>query len=267
MEDEDVVVEQAEVATVEPGQVSVPTVEPETTELETENLPEEKEPTKEKTFTQAELEAELGKRLARQQRKFEREQLAQAELPPLKLTTTLKADDFATTEDYVDALATERAEAIITHKEAHTRILTADDAYHDRVEAVLEKYPDFKEVAYNNAVRITGEMAEVIRGSESGPEIAYHLGKNPEEALRISKLTPLAQAVELGKLELTVKTKKPEKQISKTPDPIKPVHGAAPSTPSYDTTDPRSTKGVSASDWIMRDRQRRAKLLQAKGYK
>jgi hypothetical protein len=43
-------------------------------------------------------------------------------------------------------------------------------------------------------------MAHAILHSEQGPDIAYHLGKNPAEAERISKLAPALQLVELGKI-------------------------------------------------------------------
>ena len=44
-------------------------------------------------------------------------------------------------------------------------------------------YDDFEEVAIDNPnLTITPQMADIITDSTVGHEIAYHLGKHPEEA-------------------------------------------------------------------------------------
>lgn len=210
------------------------------------NQPEEQEP---RTFTQEELDEIVGKRLAKAERKWQREQAQRAEQTQQPIEAP-RPDQFTTAEDYVEALAEHKAAQKLAEREAQQQRKQADSTYAEREESVREKYTDFEDVAYNPDLRITPAMAEVIKESEVGPELAYHLGKNPKEAARIADLSPLAQAREIGKIEASLVATPPTgKKASSAPEPIKPV-GSRTSTPKYDTTDPRSVTTMSASDWI-----------------
>jgi hypothetical protein len=111
-------------------------------------------------------------------------------------------------------------------------------------------------------------MASAIKSSELATDMAYYLGSNLKEAERIFKLPPMMQIKELGKLEARLEAGEPAvKKVSSAPAPIKPIAGAKTTVPAYDTTDPRSSTTMSATEWINKDRARRAKLLAAKGYK
>ena len=107
-----------------------------------------------KTFTQEELDAIVSKRLAREQRKWERQQQpvkAQAELPP--------ADQFESVEAYADALAARKADKMIEQRELSAKQAEMLDAYHDREEEARSKYDDFEQVEYNPNLPITNVMA------------------------------------------------------------------------------------------------------------
>lgn len=219
-----------------------------------------------KTFTQEELEAEIGKRLARERRKFERQQQQVPEPPPLQLESQLNPNDFETTEAYVEALAEERAEALIQHREQSRSIQAVELKYQDQIDSALEKYPDYIQVAHTHP-HMTTEMANVIKASDIAVELGYYLGTNLKEAERISKLPAMQQIKELGKLEARLESAPPEPtKVSSAPAPIKPIQGAKTTVPAYDTTDPRSTQTMTASQWIAADRARREKALKAKGY-
>ena len=97
----------------------------------------------------------------------------------------------------------------------------AREAYQARVEAAAVKYPDFHSVAGNPNLAITPAMAEAIMDSDYGPEVAYHLGKNPNEATRISNLNPVSQARELGRIEALVS--QPKQAPKPAPAPVNPV--------------------------------------------
>ena len=176
-----------------------------------------------KTFTQEELDAIVSKRLAREQRKWERQQQqpvkAPVELPP--------ADQFESVEAYADALAARKAEELIRTREASARQAEMLDAYHDREEEARSKYDDFEQVAYN-------------------PNL------------------PFLQAKEIGRLEAKLVTEPMTKQVSKAPEPISPVKPRGATTPVIDTTDPRSIKSMSVSEWIEADRQRQMKKAEAR---
>lgn len=227
--------------------------------------PEEKPAEASKTFTQEELDAAIGKRLAREQRKWEREQAqrsAQAQAPRMPVDIP-PADQFESVEAYADALATRKAEELLRSRESQRQQQEVLSAYHDREEDARGKYEDFEQVAYNPKLPVTTVMAEAIQYSDVGPDIAYFLGSNPKEAERISRLTPYAQAKEIGRLEAKLVDSPPVKKTSSAPSPITPVTARTTGSPAYDTTDPRSTKTMTTSQWIEAERQRQMRKWEA----
>ena len=218
-----------------------------------------------KTFTQEELDAAIGKRLAREQRKWERErQVAPAPVVQPPVANDLRMDQFESPEAYADALAQQKAEQLVQAREYQKQSSQVAEAYHEREEDARNKYDDFDQVAYNPSLRITDVMAQTIQSSEVGPELAYHLGTNPKEADRISRLAPLAQAREIGRLEAKLAAAPPVvKKVSSAPAPFAPVTARGVVAPAYDTTDPRSIKTMSTSEWIAADRARQIKKLEA----
>jgi len=217
-----------------------------------------------KTFSQEELDAAIGKRLAREQRKWEREQAQrQAETQIVRAAPTATVDQFESPEAYVEALAYSKAEELISKREAAKQQSAVLESYQEREESAREKYSDFEQVAYNPKLPITNVMAETIQSSDIGAELAYYLGSNPKEADRISRMAPYAQAKEIGKIEAKLSDNPPVKKSTSAPAPISPVTARVSGNPSYDTTDPRSTKTMSTSEWIEADRARQLKKWQA----
>ena len=225
---------------------------------------EQTEQPAEKTYTQAEIDAMIGKRLAREQRKWERDQAQkQAETQVLRAAPTASADQFESPEAYADAMAYQKAEELIAKREAAKQQSQILESYQEREEAARDKYDDFEQVAYNPKLPITNVMAETIQSSDIGPELAYYLGTNPKDAERISRMTPLAQAKEIGKIEAKLSDNPPVKKTSNAPAPISPVTARSTGSPSHDTTDPRSIKSMSTSQWIEAERARQIKKLEA----
>jgi hypothetical protein len=218
-----------------------------------------------KTFTQEELDAAIGKRLAREQRKWEREQAQrQVESQTLKAPTEIPpVDQFESAEAYAEALALKKAEELIAKREAAKQQSAVLESYHDLEEEARSKYDDFEQVAYNPKLPITNVMAETIQSSEIGPELAYYLGSNPKEADRISRMTPLGQAKEIGKIEAKLVSAPPIKKTTSAPAPISPVTARSSGVPAYDTTDPRSSKTMTDSQWIEAERKRQMKKWEA----
>lgn len=210
--------------------------------------PEEAEP---KTFTQEELDRIIAAEKAKVERKLRRELAQQTEQPQrTTVSETPKRDAFKSDEEYLEALVDFRADQKLADREQQKRQRTIDSTFEEREETIREKYSDYDRlVRLNDDLKITPLMGEAIKESEIGPEIAYHLGKNPKEAERIASLSPLAQAREIGKIEAKLVENPPVKKVTSAPDPIKTV-GSRSTTPNYDPTDPRSTKALSDSDWI-----------------
>jgi hypothetical protein len=71
------------------------------------------------------------------------------------------------------------------------------------------------------------------------------------------------QAKEIGRIEAKLAANPPVKRTSTAPAPIAPVTARSASTPGYDTTDPRSVKNMSTSEWIEADRLRQIKKWEA----
>ena len=240
----------------------VTTAVPETVEVAPEAVESTESP---KTFTQEDLDAAIGKRLAREQRKWEREQTAkQAEMQVKRTPVEIPSiEQFASPDDYADALAERKAEELLARREQARAQSEIIESYHDREEEARTKYDDFEQVAYNPKLPITDAMAQTIQSSDIGPDMAYYLGTNPKEAERISRLSPLAQAKELGKIEAKLSDNPPVKKTSNAPAPIAPVTARTTGSSTFDTTDPRSIKSMSTSEWIEAERQRQLKKYEA----
>jgi hypothetical protein len=240
------------------------TATPEVVESTPEVAENQTDQAEEKKYSQAEIDAMIGKRLAREQRKWEREQAQrQSEQQTLRAAPTASVDQFESPEAYAEALALQKAEELIAKREAAKQQSAVLESYQEREEAARDKYDDFEQVAYNPKLPITNVMAETIQSSDIGPELAYYLGSNPKEADRISRMTPLGQAKEIGKIEAKLAAEPPVKRTTSAPAPISPVTARSSGAPAYDTTDPRSTKTMTDSQWIEAERARQMKKMQA----
>ena len=108
--------------------------------------------------------------------------------------------------------------------------MKTQESYYDRAKAFAKTNADFDEVMEDIAsVPISPAVKEIIFTSENGPELAYELAKNVDEFTRICKLSPLAAAREMGKLESRIASSKSTKEKTETktvtdaPNPLKPV--------------------------------------------
>jgi hypothetical protein len=183
---------------------------------------------------------------------------APVEVPPM--------EQFESPDAYAEALAYKKAQELIQQRDMQRQHAEVLSAYHEREEVATEKYADFKQVAYGDHVRITQVMADTIRSSEVGPDVAYYLGSNPSEASKIADLPPFLQAKEIGRLEAKLLSNPPMKKTTSAPPPIAPVTARGGNTAAYDTTDPRSVKTMTTSEWIEAERKRQIKKLEARRY-
>jgi hypothetical protein len=221
------------------------------------NMPEEQEQPEPKTFTQEELDAKVGERLAKERRKWERQQSTPAPQP--QTANPPDPATFKTLEEYTDALADFKADQKIAQRESVTTQSRIETEFNARADKAREKYSDYQAVVHSPDLQITPTMAATIYHSDIGPDVAYYLGQNPDEAERISELSPLLQAKEMGKIEAKVIANPPAKKTSSAPNPINPVSGGHSANPSRDTQDPRSIKAMSDSEWIRAENARRLK--------
>jgi hypothetical protein len=230
------------------------------------STPEEQTTETTKTFTQEELDAIVSKRLAREQRKWEREQtqkLAEWETKRTSFAAPPSPGDYSSAAEYAEVLAEQKAQEIFRQREAAQQQAQILDAYHEKEEEARTKYDDFEQVAYNPNLPVTDVMAQTIQASDIGPDVIYWLGSNPKDAARIASMPSLLQAKEIGKIEAKLAANPPVKRTTTAPAPIAPVTARSASTPAYDTTDPRSVKAMSTSEWIEAERLRQIKKWEA----
>src|SRR4051794_179259 len=106
------------------------------------------------------------------------------------------------------------------------------EAWQSRVKAVAASKADFDVVALDPYLPVSPVMGDAIVDAENGPEILYHLGSHPDEAARISKLSPIAQIREIGKLELAIAKQNEASSAAvideEAPPQIKPAISKAP---------------------------------------
>ena len=146
-----------------------------------------------------------------------------------------KLEQFDDIEKFAEAKAKYRSEKLLKEREekekseAATRSQTEfqnrlSQNWETRTAEVDDKYPDFDEVVGD--IKPTTWFTQAIMSAENAPDVAYHLGKHPEEAHRIAKLAPIDGIREIGKMEakLALQPDKP-KTPSKAPEPIQPVAG------------------------------------------
>jgi hypothetical protein len=227
------------------------------------------EPTQEapKSYTQEEIDAIFAKRLARAERKWEREQAQRlADLETRRAPTVNPPDvnDFDNAQAYAEALAERKAQELLARRDQAKQQAELLDVYHEKEEDARGRYDDFEQVAYNPNLPVTDVMAQTIQASDNGPDVIYWLGSNPKEAGRIAALPPILQAREIGKIEAKLAASPPVKKTSNAPAPIAPIASSrSTGTPAYDTTDPRSIKNMSTSEWIEAERMRQIKKLEA----
>jgi len=153
--------------------------------------------------------------------------------------------DFDSYDEYLDSLADWKADQKIGAKGKKGDKAADDDSSKDKgdqdaefteaLEDVQDAFSetrktlkDFDEVIGQEDLQITRDMVVAMADSDDPGAIAYHLGKNKQEAARIAKLSPIAQAKEIGKIEakLAAKPQQPGKKTTSAPDPIDPVKGS-----------------------------------------
>src|SRR5512137_2118850 len=125
-----------------------------------------------KVFTQEELDAAIGKRLAREQRKWEREQQARLKEQQLLQAVPQGAptrDQYDSDEAYAEALATVKAEQLVQQRKQQEEQRKILAAYEESEEKARDKYDDFDQVTRNPNLPITRVMLEAIQSSDIGP--------------------------------------------------------------------------------------------------
>lgn len=191
------------------------------------------------------------------QRKYDRSKVQGSKPAALKPDS----DSFDTNEEFIEALTEWKVDE--RDRTAAVTRVTEDSAqsmadFVAVIDTGVEKYSDFNEVARkpyeSGGPRITPSMLEAMMESDNPIDIGYFLGQNVAESVRISNMTPIGAAREIGKIEAMfsnggkVTPKTPQKTTQKTITPSSPVVGK---------TIPEGSLGDMETDDFMRSRNKR----------
>jgi hypothetical protein len=107
-------------------------------------------------------------------------------------------------------------------------------AYNTRLKAFEKSAPDFKDVVADMEDLpanhpVLPAIKRAIVESDIGPQILYHLAKNPGMVERLGAMDAFGAAKELGKLEAKLTPAKPRTE-TRAPDPIKTLKGGSVAT-------------------------------------
>jgi hypothetical protein len=213
-----------------------------------------------KTFTQAEVDALIQKRLLKEERRVHRriEQQLREQQQAQVLKEEPKRETFRDDEQYLNAqiehLAEKRAAEKLEQRQKQAEQDRLSETFLEKAEKASEKYPDFNDVVGNPNLPINTNMAEYIAESDLGHEVAYHLGKNPSVALKIANMSPVKAALELSRIEREIAAK-PQAKPSKAPEPITPVGSRGKATSSPNPSDDDDISSWMAKEWKRTNRR------------
>jgi hypothetical protein len=113
----------------------------------------------------------------------------------------------------------------LERRAAHRR--ESAELFRERVEQVREHIPDYDRVIQSTRVEIRSDaVMDMIRDSEKGPLLAFHLASKPERIHELNQMSPLEAARYIGGLESRLSLPKP-KNATKAPPPVNPPKGGA----------------------------------------
>lgn len=154
---------------------------------------------------------------------------------------------------------TQKAESTRKQQEIFT-------TYESRIVEFAEDHPDFSEVVGSIKYPLAQELQAAIMAHDKGPQIAYHLGTNDDDAFALASIQPhlAAAAVERLASRLTAApTPAPTPAAPPIPAPVapKPISQAPAPTPTVSGRSPTDTPPEKLTDdqWYAREREQSRK--------
>lgn len=155
-----------------------------------------------------------------------------------------KESDFEDYEDFRIAKAlhnrdkAEAGRAVSAREEAAKQAAQAAQqqalaSFMEQEQDARAKYADYDQVT--RSMPLANETLDLAAQMDAGPDVIYHLGKNPDLAATVAGMSPVQQALELGRIEARLAMPQPKK-ITQAAEPITPV-GATSATVTKDPGD------------------------------
>lgn len=174
------------------------------------------------------LIADLNAKLSEKEQPKAAEKAAEANGRPV-------LDDYDNYDAYYEALTDWKVEQRLkSEKEtaAQAELRKAQEKqvaeYRAKAAEFAKSTPDFEEVIEEADVAVTPALQQVLLESDMGPQIAYYLAKNPEEASKASKMGLIELSRLVGRIEAKIELEASSKQqvvkkATNAPAPIRPV--------------------------------------------
>lgn len=189
------------------------------------------------------MEAKYDKRIQRlvaeKKDLAERQQSMEAFLQQATQRPKSKADfdtkeewDMYQQEQSARKVLAERDQQIQKHRQAQTAEQAALQQWGNKVQTVITRLPDYHEVVGESEVSFA-TMPDVFQGimeSDVGPDLAYFLAKNPEEAQKMESMSVNSRQRYLARMELKLEqqTLIPARKAPKPTAPARVPGGGMP---------------------------------------
>lgn len=151
------------------------------------------------------------------------------ETPAVETSPEPQYDDFDTVEAYTKAFVewkfkdSEKNTAQISPKDLKESIKTElrmEQNIESKKNEGRNKYSDFDKIALNEDIKYSETMNELVLESSMTADLAYYFGVNPDEAIRVSELTPKLCAKEIGKIEAALEQAFAEAEVHETQEEV-----------------------------------------------
>ncbi|MFQ6309917.1 hypothetical protein [Lysobacter capsici] len=168
----------------------------------------------------------------------------------------------------VDQALKER-EAASQQQQASTKQIETEAAYMTRVEEFAGDHPDFTEVVTSIQYQIPTEVQLAIMAHEKGPQIAYHLGNNEDDAFALAATQPHLAAAAVQRIAARLSAapaapapaaapQAPTPQVAAAAKPISKAPAPAPTLGGRTPTDIPPEK-MTDEQWFAREREKARK--------
>lgn len=122
----------------------------------------------------------------------------------------------------VESEATRKAEELMTQFQGKTEAQMAFGQFKEREQEFSKHTKDYHQVVSPENWACSQLMASQIHKSDVGPDLAYHLAKNPDIAMELYNLSDLDAVRRLALLEVEIKSERAKvkpKKVSDAPPP------------------------------------------------
>ena len=203
-------------------------------------------------FREAERQANYWRGLANEEPRS-----SEQENEPANVSDRPVLENFETTVEYEDALfgwydkKRVNAETVKSHTASVKKNI---GIFNENAAEFKKTHKDFSKVI--EAPVFTDTMRNVLFTMDGGPEVTYHIAKNPELGELFGKLSPEQQIFKIAELRNEIKLAHKTRTITGATDPIEPVG---------DTGQPdKDPDKMSTKEWMAWNKKRDLAMLEKK---